>query len=60
MFLFWSGTGGAGGGGWGREARVSECITMHHNLKKFFLGWGTGTGGRGARVSEFLLQRIQI
>ena len=58
MSFFWSGMGGWGGGG-GRGARVSECFTMNHFKKKYFLV-GRGVGVRGARVSEFLLLRIQV
>ena len=55
------GAGGGGGGGVGGGARVSECFTTNQNIKKKILeGGGRGLGGRGARVNEFLLLRIQI
>ena len=42
-------------------ARVSVCFTMNQNSIFFCVGGGGGGGGgRGARVSEFVLLRIQI
>ena len=42
-------------------ARVSECLTMDPNRKKFLEGEGVGdVAGGGARVNEFLLLRIHI
>ena len=69
--FFLGGRGGGGGGGVGGWSKwIVFTMNPNFKIKRLFFSWGAGGGGgggggggvcgTGTRVSELVLQRIQI